>query len=232
MIVLAIDSTAVSGSVAVCRDDELLGEFTLNVGNTHSETLLPMVESTLKACGMTVSDVDIFACDEGPGSFTGVRIGAATIKGLAFNSKKPCIGVSTLEALAYNLVGFEGIACPVMNARRNQVYNALFAVNGEAVTRLCEDRAIAIPELEEELQKYDAPIYLTGDGYDMTTSGFKSIKCKNTPVPQRYQSGYWVAMCALKKYNNGIRTSDKELTATYLRLPQAERERLEKEKNN
>ena len=98
--------------------------------------------------------------------------------------------------------------------------------------KLTEDRAIAIPELEKELQKYDAPIYLTGDGYDMTTSGFKSIRCKNTPVPQRYQSGYWVAMCALKKYNNGIRTSDKELTATYLRLPQAERERLEKEKNN
>ena len=152
MIVLAIDSTAVSGSVAVCRDEELLGEFTLNVGNTHSETLLPMVESVLKACGMTVSDVDVFACDEGPGSFTGVRIGASTIKGLAFNSGKPCIGVSTLEALAHNLVGFEGIACPVMNARRNQVYNALFTVNGKAVTRLCDDRAISIPELEEELK--------------------------------------------------------------------------------
>lgn len=232
MIVLAIDSTAVSGSVAVCRDEELLGEFTLNVGNTHSETLLPMVESVLKACGMTVSDVDVFACDEGPGSFTGVRIGASTIKGLAFNSGKPCIGVSTLEALAHNLVGFEGIACPVMNARRNQVYNALFTVNGKAVTRLCDDRAIAIPELEEELKKYDVPVYLTGDGYDMTISGFSSVKCKNTPVPQRYQSGYWVAMCALKKYSSGVRTSDKELTATYLRLPQAERERLEKEKNN
>ena len=230
MIVLAIDSTAVSGSVAVCRDEELLGEFTLNVGNTHSETLLPMVESVLKACGMTVSDVDVFACDEGPGSFTGVRIGASTIKGLAFNSGKPCIGVSTLEALAHNLVGFEGIACPVMNARRNQVYNALFTVNGKAVTRLCDDRAISIPELEEELKKYDVPVYLTGDGYDMTISGFSSVKCKNTPVPQRYQNGYWVAMCALKKYSSGIHTSDKELTATYLRLPQAERERLEKEK--
>ena len=232
MIILAIDSTAVSGSVALCRDEELLCEFTLNIGNTHSETLLPMVESALKMCGMSVSDVDLFACDEGPGSFTGVRIGAATVKGLAFNSGKPCIGVSTLEALAQNLVGFEGIACPVMNARRGQVYNALFEVNNKEAKRLCEDRALAITELEEELKKLDAPIYLTGDGYSITLDGFKELRCKVTPEPLRYQSGYSVALCALKKYNEGTRTTDSELTATYLRLPQAERERLEKEKNN
>ena len=232
MIILAIDSTAVSGSVALCRDEELLCEFTLNIGNTHSETLLPMVESALKMCGMSVSDVDLFACDEGPGSFTGVRIGAATLKGLAFNSGKPCIGVSTLEALAQNLVGFEGIACPVMNARRGQVYNALFEINNKETKRLCEDRALAITELEEELKKLDAPIYLTGDGYSITLDGFKELRCKVTPEPLRYQSGYSVALCALKKYNEGTRTTDSELTATYLRLPQAERERLEKEKNN
>lgn len=229
MIILAIDSTAVSGSVAVCRDKELLCEFTLNIGNTHSETLLPMVESALKMCGMTVEDVDLFACDEGPGSFTGVRIGVATVKGLAFNKNKPCIGVSTLEALAQNLSGFEGIACPVMNARRGQVYNALFRVNNTEIERITEDRAIAITELEEELAGYSTPIYLSGDGYGITLDGFKSVKCKSTPEPLRYQSGYSVAVCALKKYNDGIRTSDKELTATYLRLPQAERERLEKE---
>ena len=229
MIILAIDSTAVSGSVAVCRDKELLCEFTLNIGNTHSETLLPMVESALKMCGMTVEDVDLFACDEGPGSFTGVRIGVATVKGLAFNKNKPCIGVSTLEALAQNLSGFEGIACPVMNARRGQVYNALFRVNNTEIKRITDDSAIAITELEEELAGYSTPIYLSGDGYGITLDGFKSVKCKSTPEPLRYQSGYSVAVCALKKYNNGIRTSDKELTATYLRLPQAERERLEKE---
>ena len=232
MIILAIDSTAVSGSVAVCRDEELLCEFTLNIGNTHSETLLPMVESALKMCGMTVSDVDLFACDEGPGSFTGVRIGAATVKGLAFNSGKPCIGVSTLEALAQNLVGFEGIACPVMNAHRGQVYNALFEVNNGEAKRLCDDRALEITELEDELLKLSTPIYLAGDGYSITLEGFKELKCKNTPEPLRYQSGYSVAVCALNKYKNGERTSDSELTATYLRLPQAERERLEKEKNN
>ena len=232
MIILALDSTAVSGSVAVCRDEELLCEFTLNIGNTHSETLLPMVESALKMCGMSVSDVDLFACDEGPGSFTGVRIGAATIKGLAFNSGKPCIGVSTLEALAQNLIGFEGIACPVMNARRGQVYNALFEVSNGEIKRLCDDRALAITELEEELKNYASHIYLSGDGYKITFDGFKEVKCKNTPEPLRYQSGYSVAVCALKKYGEGVRTSDRELTATYLRLPQAERERLEKENNN
>ncbi len=230
MIILALDSTAVSGSVAICRDEELLCEFTLNTGNTHSETLLPMVESALKMCGLTVFDVDLFACDEGPGSFTGVRIGAATVKGLAFNSGKPCIGVSTLEALAQNLVGFEGIACPVMNARRGQVYNALFEVTNKEIKRLCEDRALAITDLEEELSKYGKlPVYLSGDGYKITLDSFKNFECKTTPEPLRYQSGYSVAVCALKKYNGGIKTTDSELTATYLRLPQAERERLEKE---
>ena len=191
-----------------------------------------MVESALKVCSLNVNDVDIFACDEGPGSFTGVRIGAATVKGLAFNKGKPCIGVSTLEALAYNLIGFEGIACPVMNARRGQVYNALFEVGNGSIKRLCEDRALSITELEEELSRFGATVYLSGDGYGITLDGFKNFKCKHTPEPLRYQSGYSVAMCALKKYNEGVRTSDNELTATYLRLPQAERERLEKEKSN
>lgn len=232
MIILAIDSTAVSGSVAICRDKELLCEFTINVGNTHSETLLPMVESALKMCDLKVSDIDLFACDEGPGSFTGVRIGVATVKGLAFDSGKPCIGVSTLEALAENLVGFEGIACPVMNARRSQVYNALFEVNNGEAKRLCDDRALPISELEEELKGYNAPIYLVGDGYGITLDGFKELKCKFTPEILRYQSGYSVAVCALRKYNEGARTDDRQITATYLRLPQAERERLEKEKSN
>ena len=232
MIILAIDSTAVSGSVAICQDEKLLCEFTLNIGNTHSETLLPMVENAMKMCNITASDIDLFACDEGPGSFTGVRIGVATVKGLAFNSKKPCIGVSTLEALAYNLSGFEGVACPVMNARRGQVYNALFELNNGEVKRLCDDRAIPIDELENELLKIDAPIYLAGDGYGISLEGFNALKCKRTPEPLRYQSGYSVAMCALKKYSLGVRTDDSELTATYLRLPQAERERREKENSN
>ena len=131
MIILALDSTAQTGSVALCRDEKLIASFTLNTGNTHSETLLPSVEAVLSLSDMTADDVDLFACAKGPGSFTGVRIGAATVKGLAFGKDKPSLGVSTLEALAYNLRGFSGILCPVMNARRSQVYNALFrAENG------------------------------------------------------------------------------------------------------
>lgn len=228
MIILALDSTAVSGSVAIIKDEKLVAEFTLNTGNTHSETLLPMVENVLLASGIDVSDVDVFACNEGPGSFTGVRIGASTIKGLAFNTGKTCIGVSTLESLAYNLSFIDGIACPVMNARRDQVYNAIFRVRDGKIERLCEDRAIAIQELENELLSFNEPIYLSGDGYDITKNGFTKIKIGITPETLKYQSGFSVAMCALKKYNEGVRTTDLELIPTYLRLPQAERERLEK----
>lgn len=229
MKILALDSTAVTASVALCEDERLIAEYTLSAGLTHSETLLPMVESVLSLVGLETKDIDLFACAEGPGSFTGVRIGAATVKGLAFDLDKPCIGVSTLEALAYNLVGFCGIACPVMNARRSQVYNALFEVNNQGVTRLCEDRAIAICDLEAELSEITKPIFLTGDGFDITKKGFTSVQTKETPEVLRYGSGYAVAQLALEKYRAGVRTTDSELAPTYLRPCQAERERMEKE---
>ena len=147
MKILAIDSTAIVASVAICDDEKLAALYTVNNGNTHSETLLPMVESALAQSKLTVDDIGLFAVSAGPGSFTGVRIGAATIKGLAFGRDIPCVGVSTLEALAYNLKGSSGIICPVMNARRNQVYNALFRFEGEKLVRLCPDRAIAVKDL-------------------------------------------------------------------------------------
>ena len=126
MLILAIDSTATVGSVALLRDSTILCEYTVNAGNTHSITLLPMIEHMLKVADIKLSDIDLFAASVGPGSFTGVRIGTATIKGLAHPLSKPCVGVSTLEALAYNLKGLGGIICPCMNARRSQVYTALF----------------------------------------------------------------------------------------------------------
>ena len=230
MIILALDSTALTGSVALCRDRKLLASFTLNTGNTHSETLLPSVEAVLKLCSLTAADVDLFACAKGPGSFTGVRIGASTIKGMAFGKDKPCIGVSTLEALAYNLHGFTGIACPVMNARRSQVYNALFRVENGRMERLCPDRAISLAGLESELAAMgDTPIFLAGDGYDMTRAALDGLNIPETPEELIYQSGYSVAMCALAAYEKGDRTTDEQLVPTYLRLPQAERERLEKQ---
>ena len=233
MLILALDSTAIVASVALCRDEQPIATFTVKNGNTHSETLLPMVEAVLKSAGASVADVDLFACSVGPGSFTGVRIGASTIKGMAFDKNKPCIGVSTLEALAYNLRAFDGILCPVMNARRSQVYNALFRAKNGKLERLCPDRAISLSELAEELAAYgDSPVYLSGDGYDMTISALVALPIAETPEELIYQSGYSVAMCALAAYEAGDRTTDSELAPTYLRLPQAERERLEKQANS
>lgn len=230
MIILAIDSTAIIATCAVCRDNELLSQFSVNNGNTHSETLLPMIESSLKLLNMTISDIDMFACSEGPGSFTGVRIGAATIKGLAFGKNKSCIGVSTLEALAYNFFGFRGIVCPVMNARRGQVYNALFRCDGGKPIRLCADRVISAAELASELSEYSKEnIYICGDG-DFIMNDFTEFTSSPFPEILRRQSGCSVALCALDKYNEGANGTDIELAPTYLRPSQAERERSEKEK--
>ncbi len=235
MIILSLDSTATSASVALCDRERLLAEYTIENGNTHSENLLPMVEELLTKFSLTPKDVDLYAATTGPGSFTGVRIGVSTIKGLAFAAGKPCIGVSTLASLARNLVGFGAngengvIVSPVMNARRSQVYNALFRVKGDKVERLTPDRAIPISELEEELSRYSEPIYLVGDGYEITRDGFSVLSVRETPIRLRPQSGYSTAVEALLLYESGVRTSDREILPVYLRPCQAERERLEKE---
>lgn len=230
MKILALDSTAIVASVALCEDEKLLAEYTIRNGNTHSETLLPMVESILKFFELTPNDIDLFAASAGPGSFTGVRIGAATVKGLAFDTQKPCIGVSTLDALAYNLNHLNGLICPVMNARRKQVYTALFRMENGAAQRLLPDSAIAISELDEILRSYSEPVYLCGDGYDITT---ELLTHKTLPTPERlrHQSAFSVAQVAYKAYLDGVHTTDIEMSPTYLRLSQAERERAEREKN-
>lgn len=230
MKILALDSSAVAASVALCEDGELLGEYTVRNQNTHSQTLLPMIESMLSFFELGTDDVELFAVSSGPGSFTGVRIGAATVKGLAFGTQKPCIGVSTLEALAYNLIGNNGLICPVMNARRKQVYTALFRCQDGQMTRLLPDSALAITELDALLEQYgDEPIYLCGDGYDLTVE-LLTHPIRKTPERLRHQSAYSVAQVALNAYRDGVRTDDCEMAPTYLRPSQAERERLEREK--
>ena len=232
MLILALDSTAVVASVALCRDETPIASFHIKNGNTHSETLLPMVETVLKTAGFLVEDIDLFACSVGPGSFTGVRIGVATIKGLAFGKNKPCIGVSTLEALALNAVPFDGIICPVMNARRGQVYNALFRYENEALVRLCPDRALSAIELNAEMAKKGEPYALVGDGIEEMTR----VASKNTP--ERIsplltdQNAISVAKCAYRVFLGGQNGTDAELKPVYLRLPQAERERLAKINEN
>lgn len=228
MYILSLDTTAEVCTAAICDGERLVAEMTVNTGNTHSQTLLPVVEQLLKISELTIDDIDCFACSTGPGSFTGVRIGVATIKGIAYGKNKPCVSVSTLEALAYNLVGYNGILCPVMNARRNQVYNALFECCNGNITRLCPDRALSIAELDEELSKLCKKVYLSGDGYNITAKGFKQSEIENVPERIRHQSGYSVAQCALKKLNTGEVLSDSEIKPIYLRPSQAERERNER----
>ncbi len=227
MKILALDSTALVASVALCEDGTRLGEITIENGNTHSETLLPMVEFLLQRFSMTADDIDLFAVSAGPGSFTGVRIGAATVKGLAFGTNKPCVGVSTLEALAYNLLSHDGLICPVMNARRKQVYTSLFRAKDGKLERLMPDSAIAITELDERLSAYGEPIRLCGDGYEITEA-LLTHPILHTPQNLRQQSAYSVAQVARIAFENGQSVSDTELVPTYLRLSQAERERAER----
>ena len=228
MKILSLDTTAQVCSAAICDETELIAEITVNTGNTHSQTLLPAVEQILKISELNVDDIDAFACSTGPGSFTGVRIGVATVKGIAYGKNKPCVSVSTLEALAYNLKGYDGIICPVMNARRNQVYNALFEWQDGVLVRLCPDRALSINELDEELADVGKPVYLCGDGYDITEKGFTKTKISFVPERQRLQSAYSVACIANEKISRGDTVTDAQLVPIYLRPSQAERERNEK----
>ena len=227
MKILALDSTAKVASVALCEDERLLGELTINNGNTHSQTLLPMIEFLLNQFELSPDDIDVFAASVGPGSFTGVRIGVATIKGLSFGKKTPCAGVSTLEALAYNLCDHDGLICPVMNARRQQVYTALFHAHNGVLERLMPDSAIAITELDEKLSAYGEPVRLCGDGYDVT---IPLLTHEVIPTSERYrhQSAYSVAQVAKRMHADGEFSTDITLSPIYLRLSQAERERAQR----
>ena len=229
MKILSLDSSAQVATVALCEDERLLAEYTLNNGNTHSETLLPMVESVLASFGITADEIGLFACTSGPGSFTGVRIGAATLKGLAFGRNVPCVGVSTPEAIAENLAVCRGLICPVMNARRGQVYTALFRSDGTNLVRLMEDSALSVTELDELLAAYGEPVFFAGDGYDVTLPALKKTEAVAVPDRLRHQSAYSVAQVAYRAYRAGTADTDASLKVNYLRPSQAERTRMEKE---
>ena len=238
MIILAFDGTAKAASVAVTDNEKILAEYTIDNGLTQSELLLPMAESALRSLGLTFDDVELYATAAGPGSFTGVRIGVSLVKGLAFGRNIPCIGVSTIEALAENLRGLDGVLLPCMDARRGQAYTATFISDGEILTRETEDRAIALADLASELKAYgDKKIYVSGDGYAVARRALcdAGLKIENTPELLIRENAASVARVAYKKYTIGEYSTDLELSPTYLRMPQAERERLErlaKEKDN
>ena len=230
MLILAFETSAKAASVALMDEKKLLGESYQNTGLTHSQTLMVMAEDLLKQCGKTVADVTAVAVAHGPGSFTGVRIGVAAAKGFAWGAQLPCYGVSTLEAMAESLGIYQGYVCPVMDARRSQVYNALFYVNQGQLQRVKEDRAIALSELKEELQTLDGPVFLVGDGSSLTYSTLSGdLPALVLPPEHRmHQRATGVAILAARKQAAGEAADGNALTPNYLRLSQAERERLEK----
>ncbi len=230
MLLLAFETSAKAGSVALFQGDKLLGEHYQNTGLTHSQTLMVMAENLLKECGRTPQEVEAVAVAEGPGSFTGVRIGAAAAKGFAWGAEIPCFGVSTLEAMALGLGAYQGYVCPVMDARRSQVYNALFYVNQGAVSRVTEDRAIALADLKMELEELQEPIFLVGDGSTLTYQTLEGeiSRLVLPPEHQMHQRAVGVGLGALQKIAAGEMGDGNALVPNYLRLSQAERERLEK----
>ena len=226
MLILALEASAKAASVALVNDGEVLAQYSQCCGLTHSCTLLPMVEDMLKNTNTKMQDVELFAVSHGPGSFTGIRIGVSTLKGLAWATEKPCTGVSTLEAMAWHGALRGGLVCPVMDARRSQVYNALFEIVDGKPQRLTEDRAISLEELASELASYDWKPLLVGDGARITAEYFDKagIEYDLAPANLLYQSAWGVAMAA-QQHPAG--TAD-DLLPVYLRLSQAERERQER----
>jgi len=223
MLILSFESSAKAASVALVRDGQLVSQSTQCSTLTHSRTLLPMAEDMLKNTELTLKDVDVLAVAHGPGSFTGIRIGVSTVKGLAWGAQKPCVGVSTLEAMAWHGVAAGGIICPVMDARRSQVYNALFEIRGGKPVRLCPDRPIALEELLPELRALPSPVFLVGDGAALTAAFLEKagLPFRMAPDNLLWQDAWGVAMAAMDKPP----ISGAELLPVYLRLSQAERER-------
>ncbi|MGI5977051.1 MAG: tRNA (adenosine(37)-N6)-threonylcarbamoyltransferase complex dimerization subunit type 1 TsaB [Candidatus Limivicinus sp.] len=226
MLTLAFESSAKAASVALCRDGSLVSQYSQCSALTHSRTLLPMAEDMLKNAEVELEDIDLLAVAHGPGSFTGIRIGVATVKGLAWALGKPCVGVSTLEAMAWHGLAAGGYICPVMDARRSQVYNALFEIKNGRPCRLCPDRPISLAELSEEVKALNAPVFLVGDGTEITKAYFDGhgIPCTAAPENLRWQSAWGVAMAAQDKPQGNADS----LLCVYLRLSQAERERQER----
>ena len=232
MLILAFETSAKAGSVALHDGEKLLAESYQNTGLTHSQTLMAMAEDMIKSCGCTPQDIGAVAVAAGPGSFTGVRIGVAAAKGFAWGKQLPCYGVSTLEAMALGLGVYEGYVLPVMDARRSQVYNAVFRAKEGKLQRLCQDRAISLGDLAEEIKNLEENIFLVGDGSVLCYNTLKQ-EVPNLVLPPEHcmhQRAAGVALAAMAKLAAGEPGDACSLEPNYLRLSQAERERLEKQK--
>ena len=231
--ILGIDSTARVASACICDGDRIVAETTVDAGLTHSQTLLKMVDGLFGLTGLGMQDIEACAVSHGPGSFTGVRIGIAAVKGLCFPHDTPCIGVSTLEALSYGLRGQHALVCAAMDARCSQVYTATFRVQGDTVERLTPDSALMIDELCQQLEEMprDLPLFLVGDGSELCYNSFgERLQASLAPMHLRYQRASSVCAAALAGGSQVIPAA--QLQPFYLRLPQAERERLKRMKEN
>ena len=234
MMILALESSATACSVALTRDGELIAHAFQHSGLTHSRTLLPMVNNVLTSCGQSMENVDVVAVAAGPGSFTGLRIGVATAKGLAWAGEKDCAACSTLESMAWPLAHMDGkvIIC-AMDARRSQVYNAIFLAKEGKLERLSEDRAISLADLAEEVKNIENEKIVVGDGAKLCYNTLTEMGIPMTLAPEhlRMQSGWGVARAAQELAEKGQLMKSEQLNAVYHRLSQAERERMEKQKN-
>jgi len=230
VLILAMESSAKAASVALCREGELLGQYFQRSGLTHSRTLLPMVEDLLRNTETDWNAVDCVAVAHGPGSFTGVRIGVSTAKGLCWGADKPAVGVSTLEAMAWLGLAAPGesVICAAMDARRDQIYNALFEIREGKPQRLCEDRAAAAADVAAELAALGRSVWVVGDGWQVCSHALTAAGVSHTVAPEaiRYQNAWGVACAAMDQQPTGA----EELLPVYLRLSQAERERQERMK--
>lgn len=224
MKILGIDSSARSASVAITDSDKVLGCFYTNTGLTHSQTLMPMIESLLKNAAVSLDDIDLVAVNKGPGSFTGVRIGVAAAKGIADVKKIPVCGVSTLASMAHNLVDTDCIACCVMDARCSQVYNAFFDISGGKITRLTDDCADSIENVCKKLAEYKKNKIFVGDGAEICYNNMKNDGTVGIASPAlRFQSAAGVCFqAAITPRDEYVDSAS--LVPEYLRLPQAQRE--------
>ena len=230
MKILALETSAKSVSVAVTEDDRVLCSAYQNTGLTHSRTLMPLLEGMLTPAGLTLSDIGLIAVAHGPGSFTGLRIGVSAAKGLAWARELPCCGVSTLEAMAQNLRHMDATVICAMDARRNQIYNAVFRCSGGTIQRVTEDRAIALSQLAQDLQGDETEKIVLGDGAGLCYTYLleQGISCRMAPAHLVMQNAVGVAMAARELAAVGKTVSAQALAPVYLRLSQAERERLAK----
>ena len=233
MLLLAVESSGLVASVALMSDDVLMGEFTTNFKKTHSQTLLPMLDEMVRMVGVELKDVDAIVVSKGPGSFTGLRIGAATAKGLGLALDKPLIGVPTVDAIAYNLFGTDKVICPLMDARRNQVYTGLYTFGSGGFKVLRGQEAVSIEAVVQRLEEMGKPVIFLGDGVPVYRDFIEAhLQTPHEYAPAHLSRQRAGALAAIGKlyWEAGRSESAAELRPEYLRLSQAERERMEREK--